>query len=156
MRIPAWLRSELETLGRQVLGGDLGRDEAAGLITDQIFGHDGLAREVISEFSRKQLRKWLKSQLRGYYAAKELEGETGDRQLELFPHLPRLLETSPGRFAHISAMTGPDWDSALRQAEVKADNAGNYAKAILRAYEQVRPLLDDESLTTADVAGRLT
>lgn len=156
MRIPSWLRTELDTLGRQVLGGDISRDEAAGLLSDLIADRDEkLAHEVLKVFSRRQLRDWVKSQLRGYYAAEENEAETGARQLELFPALPRLLETSPGRFAHINSMTGADWDAAMRQADVKADNAGSYAKAIRRAYEEVRPLLDDDSLTTADVAPRL-
>lgn len=157
MRVPQWLRAELETLGSQVLGGDITRDDAARLIADQILSRDpGLARQILANFGGKQLREWVKSQLNDYYAAGEGGGEPGD-QLELFVGLPRLLETSPGRFAHISSMTGPDWDSALRQAEVKAGNAGDYAKSIRRAYEQVRPLLsDDDSLTTADVADRLT
>lgn len=156
MRIPTWLATELDTLGRQVLGGDISRDEAAELIADQIAARDeNLAHRVIGGFARREIRSWVKSQLRGYYAAQDGEDETGGRQLELFPALPRLLETSPGRFAHINAMTGADWDAALRQAEVKADNAGAYAKGIRRAYEQVRPLLDDGPLTTEQVAPQL-
>ena len=154
MRTPAWFRTELETLGRQVLLGDIDRGDAAGLLADQIASRDDdLAHQVLASFGRNQVREWLKSQLRDYYAAQEQEAEMGERQGELFPYLPRLLETSPGRFSHINSMTGPDWDAALRQAEVKADNAGAYAKGIRKAYEQVRPLLDDDGKrTTLQVA----
>lgn len=156
MRTPAWFRTELETLGRQVLNGDTERDEAVELITDQVFERDeNLVHDVIEDFGRKELRKWVKSQLRGFYAEDVHEEETGERQPELFPWLPRLLEVSPGRFTHIHAMTGADWDAALRQAEVKADNASGFAKAVRRAYEQVRPLLAEDALTTSDVAGLL-
>jgi hypothetical protein len=161
MRTPIWLRSELETLGRQVLGGDISRNDAADLLANAITSRDGdLAHQVLASYGRKEIRDWVKSQLRDYYAADEQAADTGDRQLELFPHLPRLLETSPGRFSHINSMTGPDWDAALRQAEVKADNAGAYAKGIRKAYDEVRHLLDDEGKRTTlavapQLAGRL-
>ncbi len=157
MRIPQWLRAEMEALGGQVLDGSITRDDAAGMIADQILSRDPkLARQILASFGGKQLREWVKAQLHDYYASGDASGEAGG-QLELFAALPRLLETSPGRFAHISSMTGPDWDAALRQAEVKSNNAGEYVGKLRVAYKQVRPLLtDDDSLTTADVAGRLT
>lgn len=154
MRIPNWLQTELDSLGRKVLSGETSRDDAVALLTDEIFERDEvLVHDVTEDFSRKRLRDWVKSQLRTYYA-EDVE-ENGPQQAELFPWLPRLLETSPGRFAHVNAMTGTDWDSALRQAEVKADNAASYAKAIKRAYDLVRPLLTEDKLTTADIADRL-
>jgi len=156
MRIPAWLRAEEETLGRQVLNGDLEREEAAELLHDAIFDRDEpLNHDVVRGFTRKRMTKWVNSQVGGFYADDEQEEETGNRQMELFSWLPRVLETSPGRFAHINSMTKRDWDAAKRQAEVKEGNASNYAKAIRRAYDQVVPLLTEEWMTTADIAGQV-
>ncbi len=156
MRIPAWLRTEEETLGKQVLNGDLEREEAAELLHDAIFDRDeNLNHDVVRGFTRKRMTRWVNSQVGGFYAEDEREEETGGRQMELFAWLPRVLEISPNRFAHINSMTKPDWDAAKRQAEVKEGNASNYAKAIRRAYEQVVPLLTDEWMTTADVAEQI-
>lgn len=156
MRIPAWLRTEEETLGKQVLNGDLEREEAAELLHDAIFDRDdNLNHDVVRGFTRKRMTKWINSQVGIFYTEAEREEETGYHQPELIPWLPRVLEISPNRFAHINSMTKHDWDAAKRQAEVKEGNASNYAKAIRRAYEQVVPLLTDEFMTTSDVAGQL-
>ena len=156
VRIPAWMRTEEETLGKQVLNGDLEREEAAELLHDAIFDRDEyLNHDVVRGFTRKRMTKWINSQVGGFYTEGEREEETGYRQPELFEWLPRVLEISPNRFAHINSMTKNDWDAARRQAEVKERNASNYAKAIRRAYEQVVPLLTDDYMTTADVAGQI-
>ena len=156
MRIPAWLRAEEETLGRQVLNGDLEREEAAELLHDAVFDRDDpLNHDVVRGFTRKRMAKWINSQVGGFYAEAELEEETGFHQAKLFGWLPRVLEISPNRFAHINSMTRHDWDAAKRQAEVKEGNASNFAKAIRRAYELVVPLLTDDQMTTAEVAGQI-
>jgi hypothetical protein len=155
-RIPAWLRTEEEALGRLVLNGDLEREEAAELLHDAIFDRDeNLNHNVVRDFGRKRMKKWIDSKVNDFYTEDESEEETGGRQGELFSWLPRTLETSPGRFAHINSMTKRDWDAAKRQAEVKEGNASTFAKAIRRAYDQVVPLLTDDFMTTADVAGQI-
>ena len=156
MKLPNWLDAELDRAAVRIVSGDADREGIIEEITGQVIARDallthGYARRGVA----KEIRERIKAQLVTFYRPGDSGGEPGG-QLELFAALPRVLETSPGRFAHISAMTGPDWDAALRQAEVKADNSGHYAKAIRRAHEQVRPLLrDDDSLTTADIAGKL-
>jgi hypothetical protein len=158
MRLPAWLRGEIDAAGIRVADGHEGHDDAITGITDQVFSRDpGLARSIVRDFIGKWLRGWAKGQLRAYYKAEAGQaGGTPGEQLELFTSLPRVLETSPGRFAHVNSMTGPDWDAALRQAEVKASNAEKHAKSIRLAHEQVRPLLDDDgALTTADVTRKI-
>ncbi|HLK74034.1 MAG TPA: hypothetical protein VKU77_10355 [Streptosporangiaceae bacterium] len=156
MKIPAWLTAELDTAVSRIIEGDADRDERIGAITDKIISREaGLVRSFVRSCTGKLLRERIKGRLISYYASSSTGSEPGD-QLELFAALPRILETSPGRFAHISTMTGPDWDAALRQAEVKADNSGTYAKELRRAHDIVRPLLgDDGALTTADVAEKI-
>jgi len=157
MRNPPWLDSELESAAARIVAGDTDRETAIDAITGQIISRDAaLVRSFVREGAGKKVRERIKARLITYYAAGGNAGTEPGDQLELFAALPRLLETSPGRFAHISTMTGPDWDAALRQAEVKADNSGQYAKAVRRAHDQVRPLLaDDDSLTTADITDKL-
>jgi len=156
VRIPAWLREEEETLGKQVLNGDLEREEAAELLHDLIFERDdNVVHGTVRDLSRKRMKKWIDSQVSGFYAEAEQEERTGERQPELFPYLPRVLETSPGRFAALASMTKRDWDAAKRQAEVKEGNASSFAKAVRRAYDHVVPLLTDDWTTTADVVGQL-
>lgn len=151
MKLPRWLQDELAQIGRKVLSGETARNDAAGILADQITENDTLARAVAADFARKQLRGWIRSHGHSIY----LTTSEDDTQLELFTYLPPFLETSPGRFARVDTMTAADWDAAVKQSEVKADNAANYAKAIRRAYDQVRPLLIDEAMTTADVAAQL-
>lgn len=152
MHFPAWLRSEIETLGKQLLNGDVERGEAAELLSDAISERDAaLSQDIIREFSRKRLSRWIRQQQGRTRETARLELETGCHQEELFDWLPRTLETSPGRFAHITSMTGHEWDMALRQAEVKAGNASRYYQEIKRAYDAVRPLLVADGMTTSDV-----
>ncbi len=154
MKLPAWLENELEEVGRKVLSGETAHKAAAGILADQIAGDERFTHAVAAAFARTQLRGWIRSHGHGW----QLADGTGDpgAQLELFTWLPPFLETSPGRFARVDTMTGEDWDAALRQAEVKAGNAQNYAQVIRRAHDRVRPLLTDDTMTTADVAGQLT
>lgn len=152
MHYPPWLRTEIETIGKQMLNGDVERGEAAELLTDTISERDtAYVQDILREFSRKRLSRWLRQQQGRFRDADRMEFETGFRQEELFEWLPRTLETSPGRFAHITSMNGHEWDMALRQAEVKAGNASRYYQDIKRAYDAVRPLLTSDDLTTADV-----
>lgn len=153
MRIPAWLKTEEETLGKQVLNGDLEREEAAELLHDSIFDRDeSVVHGTVRDFSRKRMKRWIDLQVGCPVSG---DSDTGEYQSELFPYLPRVLETSPNRFAAIGSMTKRDWDAARRQAEVKEGNASNFAKAVRRAYEQVVPLLTNDWTTTDDVVGRI-
>ena len=151
MRLPPWLESELEEVGRKVLTGETPRKDAAGILADQIAENEPFVHAVAADFARTQLRGWIRSHGRAWQFADGAD----DTQLELFTWLPPFLETSPGRFARVDTMTGEDWDAALRQAEVKADNAQRYAKGVKRAHDRVRPLLTDDTMTTADVAEQL-
>lgn len=154
MKLPGWLHAELDLIGHQVLDGETKRADAAAILADAIFERDrSLARTVTAEFVRKQLRGWIRSH--GGTFIPTSDDDEGGAQFELFTWLPAILETSPGRFARVGTMTGEDWDAALRQAEVKAGNAASHADGIRRAYDRVRPLLTEDAMTTADVAGQL-
>ena len=72
VRIPAWLREEEETLGKQVLNGDLEREEAAELLHDLIFERDdNVVHGTVRDLSRKRMKKWIDSQVSGFYAEAE-------------------------------------------------------------------------------------
>lgn len=149
MKTPLRFRQKIAELGGAVLDGNLSPDEARADLVGQILDEDDsrFAREIIGEFADRKLTAWVS----GHQTYTGIEDEYG--QADLFPELklPRRLETSPGRSTPIAAMTGHDWDTALKCAETKVGNAAGYASKIRSAYDQVRPLLTDESLTTSDV-----
>lgn len=156
-RKPMWVREEIETLGKQVLNGDLEREEAAELLNDEIFDRDKdfLRYGIGRPWTRRELKKWINEQVRSGGTSGRQDKPDGSHQPELFPYLPRVLETSPGRFAHINSMTKHDWDAAKRQAEVKESNTRNYADNVRRAYDEVIPLLTEDWMTTSDIADQI-
>lgn len=147
MRTPTWLREQIATAGTDLRPGQSQVATVAKLTDAALTRDPTLVRALVEQFIARKLGQWL-----GDHAAPLDED---DDQPSLFPDLPRRLETSPGRFADLGVMTGLDWDAALRQAETKASNASGFAEAVRRAYDRVRPLLTEATLTTAQVAGQL-
>jgi hypothetical protein len=146
MKTPTWFRAGLADQGPLVLQGDITEEEAADRLADLIFAkNEGLVRGIVVEFARRKVEGWTSS----HQPATALVRDDG--QTDLFPGLPRKVEVSPGRFAAPAVMTGHDWDTALACAEAKEKNASGHAEKIRVVYDKVRPLLTDESLTTADV-----
>jgi hypothetical protein len=146
MKTPKWFKQHLATIGGRVLERESTEDQGADDLTDQIFDKgEGFARAIVREYARKQLKNWVTSHRRGT----PVDEDTG--QTDLFPQLPRNLEVAPGRFAAQAVMTRRDWDAALKQAETKANNAGGHYEAVKQVYDQVRPLLTSDELTTAEV-----
>lgn len=147
MRAPKWFRVSLAEQGGRVVERAITDQQATERVTDQILAKDRpFASAIIGDYVRKQLRTWTGQHSLGLYVA----GDAGG-QLDLFPEIPRRLETAPGRFADQAVMTRKDWDAALRQAQTKANNASGFADAIRQVYDKVRPLLTSDDLTTADV-----
>lgn len=150
MRAPKWFKEELAAHGALVLERTVTDDDATVKLKNQILAKDKpFAELIVRDYVRKQLRAWTRDHVSSLYA----EADAGDTagQLDLFPELPRRIEVGIGRFADIAVMTAPDWDAAVRQADTKAGNASGYAAALRRVYDQVRPLLTDDELTTAEV-----
>lgn len=146
MKTPAWFRARLADLGPLVQQEDLTEDEAADRIAEIALREDKtFVLGIVREFTLKKLAVWLGSHQPSISVPRD------DGQTDLFPNLPRRLETSPGRFAALAVMTGHDWDTALKCAEAKEMNASGYAEKVRAAHGQVRPLLTDDSMTTADV-----
>lgn len=147
MKVPDWVLAEFTQHSEQ--GTD--RRIVVRQVADRLVTTDaGLVRRLADSFVRAEYDRWTRRQ---EAAASLLDG---DGQLVMvFPDVPAHLEVAPGRFAHQSVMTGPDWDAALRQAETKASNANGFADTVRRAYDRVRPLLTEDTLTTAQVAGLL-
>lgn len=146
MKTPAWFRARLADLGPLVQQEDITEDEAADRIAEIALREDKMfVLGIVREFAIKKLAAWLSSH------QPQVSIPRDDGQTDLFPELPRRLETSPGRFAALAVMTGHDWDTALKCAEAKEMNASGFAEKVRAAHGQVRPLLTDESLTTADV-----
>lgn len=156
MRVPQWFGTALEKIGKDVLAGHSDREEAEASLHEQITDSDeNFADEIIRDWIRKQLRNWIKHQLRTHYRQ---EGDSLVLKEEgnlLFDYLPPYLEGGIGRMVHQNVMTGKDWDNALAFYQNRMEQAEISYKAIKRAYDEVRPLLTDESLTTADVAEQI-
>jgi hypothetical protein len=144
VRAPKWFKESLAEEGARILEREITDEKAAEVLAEKILKDQGFTRDIAKDYGRRQLAAWAK-QYRPYVSA-EIGG-----QMDLFPELPRRLETSPGRFADQAVMHRKDWDAALRQAQTKANNANGFADAIQQAYDKVRPLLTSDDLTTADV-----
>ena len=144
MRAPKWFKESLAEEGARVLEREITDAKAAEALAEKIVKDAGFTRDIVKDYGRRQLLAWAK-QYRPYVAV-----EIGS-QLDLFPELPRRLETSPGRFADQAVMTRRDWDAALKQAKTKADNVNGFFDSVQQAYNKVRPLLTSDILTTADV-----
>jgi hypothetical protein len=148
MKPPQWFRELLAAEGTKILKEESTFDEAAAELAQQIIDNRDddppFLHRLAADCARRQAVKWIRTH--------ELPGASGGGgQGDMFPDLPRNLETSPGRFAAQAVMTGRDWDAALRQAQTKASNAAGFADGVQRAYDKVRPLLTTDELTTADV-----
>ncbi len=152
MRYPRWFATAMEKVGKDVLAGHADREEAEGSLHDQITDDADFADEIISDFARRELRKWIKHQLRAHYQSDGSTVTLKDEDELLFDYLPPHLEVGIGRMAHQSVMTGKDWDNTIAVYENRLEQAEISYKAVRRAYDEIRPLLTDETLTTADVA----
>jgi hypothetical protein len=152
VRFPKWFATALEKIGKDVLAGHAERAEAEESLHDQITDDEQFTDEIITEFARRELRKWIKHQLRTHYQSDGSTVTLKDEEQLLFDFLPPHLEIGIGRLAHQSVMTGKDWDNTVAVYENRLEQAEISYKAVRRAYDEVRPLLVEESLTTADVA----
>jgi hypothetical protein len=152
VRVPKWFATALEKIGKDVLAGHLEREDAEASIHDQISGDQDFADEVLADFARRELRKWIKHQLRAHYQSDGSSVTLKDEEQLLFDFLPPHLEVGIGRLAHQSVMNGKDWDNTIAVYENRLEQAEISYRAVRRAYDEVRPLLIGESLTTADVA----
>ena len=152
MRVPKWFATALEKIGKDVLAGHADRAEAEASIHDQITDDKEFADEIIADFARKELRKWIKHQLRTHYQSDGSTVTLKDEEQLLFEFLPPHLEVGIGRLAHQAVMTGKDWDNTIAVYENRLEQAEISYRAVRRAYDEVRPLLVEEALTTADVA----
>lgn len=153
MKLPQWFRELLADEGTKIVDGESTLDEAVVRLTKQILGNQDddppFVHRLAADCARRQAEKWIRTHKRAGAS------DADDGQGDLFPDLPRHLETAPGRFAAQAVMTGKDWDAALKQARTKASNAGGHYEAVKQAYDKVRPLLVTDDLTTADVIGKL-
>lgn len=65
MKVPQWLRAEIDELGRRVLSGELDREEALGVLADRVFEKDeDLARAIASGWLSGELERWLNARKR--------------------------------------------------------------------------------------------
>ncbi|HKV67856.1 MAG TPA: hypothetical protein VJN72_07190 [Gaiellales bacterium] len=153
MKVPSEVQAKIAELGQRVLADDasefdIGEQGAGWLIRSQpIF-----ALGVLSEWWRKRTRQWIYSQTR--VALSEDDGD-GEQLVLPFPELHPYLQIAPGTKKHQSVMTGRDWDNTLAIYRNRRDQAEVLFRHIERRYHQVRDLLGDDELTTADVVDRL-
>lgn len=156
--LPQVGRESLEVIGRRFFAGDVdSKARAYELLADDMEARadERIVRDALVFALSVEFDKWVKDHatpvappIDGGNPVPPL-GENG-YQDELFPWLSAVIEVSPARFVPQAAMTGADWDKALRQAEVKKNNGTGHYEDIKRAYDKVRPLLSGD-LTTGEV-----
>jgi hypothetical protein len=143
---PQWLAEKIAELGALVLSGELGRDSAVAALMDAITADRPLTAELAAAHASRELGKWLRKQ------------GVQDAQPSLFPGLPAALDVAPGSFRGQGEMTRHDWEMHLNIAQARRDNAIEGAKAhyaaVLAAYNRMRPLLTDDTITTAEALRR--
>ncbi len=65
MRVPKWLTTEVEELGKGVYRGELDREQALATLTDHVFEKDeDLARLIVSGWASGKLQSWLNARKR--------------------------------------------------------------------------------------------
>jgi len=152
MKIPQWMMERLADLGQQILDDEITISDAGDELAGKIMADDrALALAVLSEFTKRRLRQWVYARIRD---------KMGDRQVAAqlvlpFPDLPVRLEVAPGREVHQNVMTARDWDNARAIWRNRRDQAEVSFQKFEVIYERIRPLLTDETLTTADVINQL-
>lgn len=144
MKPPQWFRTLLAAECSRVLARAITDEEAAVRLINAVLRDSAFTQMIVAEHVRRQVKHWLAS----HRGAAADDGEDG--QLDLFPDIPRNIEVAPGRFVAQGFMTRRDWNAAVKQAETKASNAGNFAEAIKRTAEKVLPLFTDDEMTTAE------
>jgi hypothetical protein len=152
VKVPEEVLVKIAELGQRVIDDD---DQ----ITDA--GHDGavwlrdkkpvFALAVLEDWTRKQARSWIYGRTRAALADVGAH-ENGTLPFpELHPHL----EVAPGVLKHQTVMTGADWDRTLAIYRNRREQAEVLFRQVERRYNQVRPLLVTEDLTTNDILAEL-
>jgi hypothetical protein len=147
-----WLRTQLAETGEQIVANSATTREAAEDLADKINANEpATAQAVLIHWLTGQLKVWTYKRVRDHFQEDEIPGQATLPCPELPPHL----EIGIARTAHQNVMTARDWDNALAIYRNRRDQAEVSFQAVERRYNQIRPLLIDDTLTTADVIDRL-
>lgn len=154
MKTPIWCLEHIAELGQAVMDDQLTASEASEDLAEKIFKKDRpLASAILADWSRRKLRSWVYDKMRDNFSVED-DRSNGQDMLP-FPDLPPKLEVAPDRYVGQRSMTGHDWDMALHIWENRRDQAQISYDRFKRRYDQIRPLLDEEDLTTGDVVDKL-
>lgn len=143
MKIPRALMIEIERLGRLIFQGEISYEEALDALEPFLHKEEYrlLTSEILRKFLRRQIKTWLTSQI-----ATIAEDEESGQQPLWAADLPPYIEIAVATRKHQNAMTIKDWEAAVAQAQVKADNAAGYCERVVRAWERaVRELHGDQT-----------
>ena len=145
---PEWLKAAVADSGALVLAGDRQQAQAAEAVKAEILARPEFLDEMAAVLAAAQIDNWVR-----------VHRSSGDLfQAALFPGIPAVMHTSPGRPMATADMTASDLDKAkamllarTRNARTSADRA---AKDFGVFYKKVRPLLTGGK-TVADVMPEL-
>jgi hypothetical protein len=155
MKLPQSFTEELGRAGWQVVGDDITRDEAATRLRAFALKRENRAflADIVQGWMRLRVDSWVKSCL-GNLTAEEIAATTGTLPLPCLD-LPALLETGPGRFVHQNSIVRADLRAAVVQAETKEGNASRHAARVRSLAARALPLMTDDTITLAAIAGQL-
>jgi hypothetical protein len=133
MKVPRAIMFEIERLARLILEAELSYEDAIDALEPFLSKEEYrlFTQEIHRRFLRNQLKAWISAHL----ATLADDEENGQQPLP-FPELPAHIEIAPATFRHQRAMSEDDWNAAVIQAEVKANNALGYVERVRRARDQ--------------------
>lgn len=155
MKVPAAFREQVHKVGAKVLSGDTDRVLAVDLIERWAFKNSmALVHAVFRQFAKSALDGWL-----GRHSAEladEREHDPAEQlALDIFGDVPLRIEIGIGRFADLVACRRPQIQAAIRQADVKAENAAGHKQRIHDLGARLLPLLPDDEITVRDALRNL-
>ena len=155
MNLPAWLKDLVDHHGSQRLAGSATRQEAVTALRDEIAAKadDSLILAIYADYAGRILDAWHRE-----HQNPAAPAAVSSLQGDLFPDLKPRLFVQPGVSKPVMTMNAHDWDNAYAMLRNRTDGAIDAAKSdwdgFEKAYNRVRPLLDDDA-TTADVIREL-
>jgi hypothetical protein len=146
-KTPAAFREQLAKIGNKVLVGDLDRVRARDQLLNWIKRNDRpLADSIIRDFGADRLSDYLRHQA-VMLADAHKHDPAEQLALDIFGDVPLRIEIGIGRFADLVDCRRPQIKAAIRQADVKADNAAGYRQRMHDLGARLLPLLPDDETT---------
>jgi hypothetical protein len=150
--LAAVARAKVDEIGRkQTLplgeGGDPkipNRDAALAALRKWATGRDG--KDYLAALAEDDLTRLYNDWLRGRLDDSTPLGEAEQLAFDILGDIPLRWELSPNRFANFVECNRTEVRAALRQADVKADNAAAHRQRLHDAADRVLPYLTTDTM----------